>query len=274
MPLDAMQGFLAAVISAPDVILPSRWLPVVLGADREWQTMDSAQEALGLLMRFYNEIALDLLDGHGVDPLLYPVSDQSSEQDYAMWALGYLEGVELADPAWEAASDQDEVEDLLFPFLILAGGLEHDPVLRESLGLNAQEQVELLESCREELPVAVQDAYDYWLEKRSVRVRQRQEIQALLRRAAYGALSVAFCRHASDRRMLAYQLFRRSIAHANRANPIGDTRRIWGGHLPSPEQLDGVHPCPRSSSRNRCRARAAISSARPAGYCCPPPRSL
>lgn len=174
MPLDAMQGFLAAVISAPDVIAPSRWLPVVLGADREWETVDGAREALTLLMRFYNEIALDLLDGHGVDPLLYPVSDDSAEHDYAMWALGYLEGVELADPAWEASSDQDEVEDLLFPFLILAGGLEHDPVLRESLGLNSAEQAELVQSCREELPIAAQDAYDYWLEKRRPQTVRRE----------------------------------------------------------------------------------------------------
>ena len=174
MPLDAMQGFLAAVISAPDVILPSRWLPVVLGADRDWETVEEAREALTLLMRFYNEIALDLLDGHGVDPLLYPVSDESPEHDYAMWALGYLEGVELADPAWEASSDQEEVEDLLFPFLILAGGLEHDPVLRESLGLNAEEQAELVASCREELPIAVQDAYDYWQEKRRPQTVRRE----------------------------------------------------------------------------------------------------
>jgi len=174
MPLDAMQGFLAAVVSAPEMIPPSRWLPVVLGAERDWESVTEAREVLDLLMRFYNEIALDLLDGHGVDPLLYPVSDESDEHDYAMWALGYLEGVELADPAWEASSDQDEVEDLLFPFLILAGGLEHDPVLRESLGLNAEEQTELIASCRDELPIAVQDAYDYWLEKRRPQTVKRE----------------------------------------------------------------------------------------------------
>ena len=166
MPLDAMQGFLAAVVSAPEPILPSRWLPVALGGEQDWASLESAREVLDLLMRLYNEIALDLFEGHGIDPMLYPVSEDSDELDYAMWALGYLEGVELADPAWDAAADADEVEDLLFPFLILAGGLEHDPVLRESLALDEAEQAELIASCRDELVATVQDVYDYWLEKR------------------------------------------------------------------------------------------------------------
>jgi len=174
MPLDAMQGFLSAVASAPEVIPPSRWLSIALGEEHEWETKEHARETLDLLMRFYHEIAVDLLEGHGIDPLLYPISEGSDEHDYAMWALGYLEGVDLAEPAWEDASDIDEVEDLLFPFLILAGGLEHDPVLRESLALEETEEAELMASCREEIPAAVQDAYDYWLEQRRPQTVRRE----------------------------------------------------------------------------------------------------
>jgi uncharacterized protein len=174
MPLDAMQGFMAAVVSAPDLILPSRWLPVALGGEGDWESMEAARGALELLMRLYNEIALDLFEGHGIDPMLYPLNEDSDELDYAMWALGYLEGVDLAEPAWDASSDPDEVEDLLFPFMILAGGLDHDPVLRESLALNETEQAELLASCREDLAATVQDTYDYWLEKRRPQTVRRE----------------------------------------------------------------------------------------------------
>ncbi len=174
MPLDAMQGFLAAVISAPEMILPSQWLPIALGGEQDWTSVETAQEALGLVMRLYDEIALDLFEGHSLDPMLYPLSEDSDELDYAMWALGYLEGVDLADPAWDSAGDPDEVEDLLFPFLILAGGLEHDPVLRESLALNENEQTELIASCREELATTVQEVYDFWLEKRRPQTLRRE----------------------------------------------------------------------------------------------------
>jgi uncharacterized protein len=174
MPLDAMQGFMAAVVSAPDLILPSRWLPVALGGEGDWESVEAARGALELLMRLYNEIALDLFEGHGIDPMLYPLDESSEELDYAMWALGYLEGVDLAEPAWDVSGDPDEVEDLLFPFMILAGGLEHDPVLRESLALKETEQAELLASCREDLAATVQDAYDYWLEKRRPQTVRRE----------------------------------------------------------------------------------------------------
>ena len=166
MPLDAMQGFLCAVASAPQPIPVQRWLAAALGDEHDWENDPQAAEAVALVKRFHQEIVLALVEGERVDPILYPVSDESEEHDYAMCALGYLEAVDLCEPAWEAASDADEVEDILFPFLILAGGLEHDAVLRASLELKPQEEQALIENCRDELPDAVQEAFDYWAGKR------------------------------------------------------------------------------------------------------------
>jgi hypothetical protein len=44
------------------MVVPSEWIPVVFGDDEDsrWETMDQARHAIGLLMRFYNEIASDL----------------------------------------------------------------------------------------------------------------------------------------------------------------------------------------------------------------------
>ena len=166
MPLDALQGFLCAVASAPEAIPIRRWLAAALGDEHDWENDVQSAEVVALLKRFHQEIVLVLVEGIQVDPILYPVSDESTEHDYSMWALGYLEGVDLAQPAWEAAGDADEVEDILFPFLILAGGLEHDAVLRASLELKPQEEQALIDNCRDELPEAVQDAFDFWAEKR------------------------------------------------------------------------------------------------------------
>jgi len=166
MPLDALQGFLCAVASAPEAIPTARWLAAALGDERDWDGDPEAAEVVTLLKRFHHEVVFGLVEGNLVDPILYPLSDDTTEHDYSMWALGYLEGVDLAQPAWEASGEADEVEDILFPFLILAGGLEHDAVLRASLELKPQEEQALVENCRDELPEAVQDAFDYWAEKR------------------------------------------------------------------------------------------------------------
>jgi yecA family protein len=56
-----LHGFLTNVVSGP-MVVPSEWIPVVFGDDEDsrWETMDQARHAIGLLMRFYNEIASDL----------------------------------------------------------------------------------------------------------------------------------------------------------------------------------------------------------------------
>jgi len=162
MPLDALQGFLCAVASAPEMIPPSRWLPFALGGELRWESEDERREFLDLVMRLNNDVARELLEGRGVDPIVYPESPGGEDYDYELWAMGYLDGVDLADPPWDEASRQEKIDELLFPFMILAGGLDEDPELRESLGLKPDEEEELVASCRDSLPDAIQAAYDYW----------------------------------------------------------------------------------------------------------------
>ena len=84
----------------------------------------------------------------------------------------------LANEKGVTVADLKKFHDTFFrsnnAFLILAGGLEHDPVLRESLALEETEEAELMASCREEIPAAVQDAYDYWLEQRRPQTVRRE----------------------------------------------------------------------------------------------------
>ena len=77
--LDELQGFLCAVISAPDAILPSAWLPAALGENPEYENQQQAEEVLGLIMRFYNDIALTLQQGEGIALQLYR---SEGEEDY------------------------------------------------------------------------------------------------------------------------------------------------------------------------------------------------
>ena len=157
MALDEVQGFLCAVLSGPELIMPSQWLAAVLGESPRYESDAQAEETLGLVMRYYNQIAKALNEGEGLDFVLYR-PDESSEYDYETWCSAYLEGVDFSPVPWEDAGDSDEVEELLFPIVTLAGELP--PHTRERL--TPDELDELFDACREDLPAVLLDIQRYW----------------------------------------------------------------------------------------------------------------
>lgn len=162
MTLDELQGFLCAILSGPESIAPSQWLPAALGESPRYESDEQAKEALGLVMRFYNQIAQSLNDGEALDFVLYR-SDEASEYDYETWCRAYLEGVDFSPLDWEQAGDAGEIEELLFPIVTLAGELSVQTRRR----LKPDAFAELLESCREDLAGVVLDIHRYWLALRA-----------------------------------------------------------------------------------------------------------
>jgi len=66
MSLDKLQGFLCAVISAPDIIPPSQWMPEVFKSEPEHESMERAQELMTLMMRFYNGVVSELSENQPI----------------------------------------------------------------------------------------------------------------------------------------------------------------------------------------------------------------
>src|SRR3954447_22873324 len=56
---DELQGLFFAVASAPDIIPSSRWLPVAIGSSEPAEDKE-AQQAIKLIMRFYEQCARDV----------------------------------------------------------------------------------------------------------------------------------------------------------------------------------------------------------------------
>jgi uncharacterized protein len=158
MALDELQGFLCAVLSGPELIMPSQWLSVALGESPRYESDAQAQETLDLVMRFFNQLAHSLSEGEGLDFVLYR-PDESSEYDYETWCRAYLEGVDFSPVAWEDAGDAGEIEELLFPIVTLAGELPAQTRRR----LTPEELDELFDACREDLPGVLLDIQRYWL---------------------------------------------------------------------------------------------------------------
>jgi len=155
MPLDALQGLFFAVASAPDLIPPSRWLPTALGESPEYETREKAQEALELVMRFYNQ-CVGAAAAEDFTLLLYKREDGGD--DLGTWCAGYLDGVDLSVPNWYEAGDPDEVDELLFPFIVLADELPDS----EKRQFRAAEWRELVRSCEDTIGDAIVEIREYW----------------------------------------------------------------------------------------------------------------
>ena len=74
MNLEQIDGFLAALICGPELVLPSEYLPVIWGDDIVLEDTFSAQpmleDFLSLIMRHWNNIAETLHSGEMLLPLL------------------------------------------------------------------------------------------------------------------------------------------------------------------------------------------------------------
>jgi len=108
MLLCELDGFLAAVIICPDMILPSEWMPCIWGEESpEFESEQQAQTIIGLIMEHYNDIARELDQGR-----FSPIYDIDFDDDifWEFWIEGYWKAVRLRPDAWQAFAENNDAD--------------------------------------------------------------------------------------------------------------------------------------------------------------------
>ena len=93
MPLDAAHGFLTAVVSGPRMIMPSEWLPQVLGKV-EFASMEETSAITETIMGLYNG-TIEELEAGTYEPILLTLGEEGGEEPLPLpygWCEGYLVG--------------------------------------------------------------------------------------------------------------------------------------------------------------------------------------
>ena len=91
-----LQGFLFTVASAPELVPPSEWLPIIFGeADAGYASLDQAHEILGQIMALYNTINAAVLDPPTLLPKDCPLREAvlanfEDDAPMAQWSRGFL----------------------------------------------------------------------------------------------------------------------------------------------------------------------------------------
>jgi uncharacterized protein len=123
MDISTLDGFLAAIVLNPRVVLPSQWLPWVWDMENgegspEFADTEQASRIMGLLMRHYNMVARSI-EGGWFDPLLVEMEqpDGSEFFDAEGWCEGFMLGVSMFMDAWRAVLA--EHTELVAPMVLL-----------------------------------------------------------------------------------------------------------------------------------------------------------
>ncbi len=161
--LDELQGLLCAVISGPDPIPPSVWLPAALGSNPNYESEAQAREVTDLLMRFHNYMAEALAEGEGWELILYPYDDDLEALDYAAWADAYIFGSQLGSDWYEAVGEHaEELSDMLQPLFLLNGMLKEDAEAHNETWLTPSQEKRAIKYAQEDLPKLVSAIYGFW----------------------------------------------------------------------------------------------------------------
>jgi uncharacterized protein len=196
MDLEQLDGFLAGVICAPRVVLPSTYLPAIFGGDPpEFPDSATAQRFFDLLMRRHNEVAEALNapverldDPRAYDPLLI---DWDADADAAraltesgeiprlprygeLWARGFLHAVELLRDDWNDVPEDDEegaqiVDEALAAIVALVPEDEDSAAADET----DDDRDELVADAL----IAAYDLRDYWREMQFEQMRVKEPIR-------------------------------------------------------------------------------------------------
>jgi len=171
MDLEMLDGYLAAIVSGPEQMQPSEWLPHVWSEGGKSSTPafsgnDQAQRIMGFILRHLVGIERTLAESPTrFKPLLY-VPEASSRKgersppEGTAWCEGYMSGVKLRDEEWQPLYDVEQARDWIFPIEALAFG-DHDDDFTEWVDSEEKRQALI-----DELPVAVVLIYRFWQERR------------------------------------------------------------------------------------------------------------
>jgi len=131
--LEALDGFLSALVVSPSLVMPSEWSPRVWGGKPpRWDSDDEAFEVHVLLTGHWNMCAArahcdeDELPDH-LAPLMWLPEDPELTGEEALhedeldvgqdWALGFFEGVALREAEWDQWLDDNDWMEEIFDML-------------------------------------------------------------------------------------------------------------------------------------------------------------
>jgi uncharacterized protein len=122
MELSEFDGFCAALIVCPEMIMPSEWLPIVLGQEGgiDEDTVD-LETGVALIMKHYNRVAEFLTPPSETYETIYGSDPNSGDVYWEPWVGGFGRAMKIRPKAWEkimSCGDKNLIEGLTMLLLM------------------------------------------------------------------------------------------------------------------------------------------------------------
>lgn len=155
MRCDEVQGFMMALLSGPDALNPTNWLPEILGEESLFDAKERT-EIERLVMAMAADMRMKL--NEKILPDLWFYEDEAGNPDFYTWCNAYLYALDIVPTDWFEAVEQEEFEDLFYPIMALGGIYDDEENGEVILHLNKKELTQL----ESDLPHVLLDIYWYW----------------------------------------------------------------------------------------------------------------
>jgi uncharacterized protein len=170
MNVEELDGFFAALVAGPEIVMPSEYLPEVFGSETEetyqFESLEEANDILALMMRHWNGIAGTLSKGEVHLPLL--LEDESGVAHGNDWARGFIRGTRLRHDGWAELLADDDHGGCMIPMLMLYHEHDEDPAMRPK-PIGPEQRERIIES----MAAGVLGAYRYFRSSRQADVSTR-----------------------------------------------------------------------------------------------------
>ena len=113
-----LQGLLFTVVSAPELIPLSEWMPIIFaGEEVDYANVEQAKAVIGQIMALYNTINAAVLDPPTLLPADCPLRDDvlanfEDDAPIAQWSRGFLRGHQWLEDLWEESVPKELAEEL------------------------------------------------------------------------------------------------------------------------------------------------------------------
>jgi uncharacterized protein len=162
MNIEELDGFFAALIAGPETVAPSEYMPEVFGSEtsetHQFESLEEANEILGLLMRHWNDIAGTLSRREVHLPVI--LEDENGIGFGNDWARGFIRGTRLRHDGWAELLADDAHGGCMIPMLMLYHEHDEDPTMRPKQ-IGAEQRENLIES----MAIGLVGAYQHFRQK-------------------------------------------------------------------------------------------------------------
>lgn len=160
--ISELDGFLTAVVSGPEMIMPSEWLPAIWGGEEflpKWEDEEEFARFFGLVTSLMNDIVCSLMDEPEEFKAMFLMDMEDGEpvEVVDLWCCGYVRAIAMHPESWYGLPE--EIDERLS--VIVAQGTDAGA---EDIARMSDNEVATLKGMIEPAAAVI---HAYWLEQRA-----------------------------------------------------------------------------------------------------------